>query len=146
MITIALIGCGKKKAQMLSRYCEARNLYESDLFKKRVFHVESRNLPWYILSAKSGLLNPNTQIRTYDQVLSDLTEIERAEWHVGVANQLLTELYFHFNEPKLSGVTVEFHAGEKYCEPLGSILTLLGMNVSRPVKGLGIGKQLAFYS
>ncbi|XZE18768.1 DUF6884 domain-containing protein [Pirellulaceae bacterium SH449] len=145
--TIALVGCSKTKSSLKSHtsYFTARELYTSDLFEKRVVHVESRNLPWYILSAKSGLLKPTTPIRPYDVTFDGLSEIEAAEWHIGVANQLMTELYYEFNSPKLADVTIELHAGAKYCEPLGSILTMFGINVVKPVSSLGIGKQLAFY-
>jgi hypothetical protein len=145
-LTIALIGCSKVKAKAdIYGYIPARDLYISELFKKRVAHVEARGLPWYIISAKSGLLKPTVSIRPYDKTFADLSELETAEWHVDVANQLLTELYYEFNEPKLSAVTIEFHAGVKYCEPLGSILNLLKIKTAKPVSKLGIGKQLEYY-
>lgn len=143
-ITIALIGCAKRK-HVIRDYARARDLYDSDLFRKRVAHVENRNLPWYILSAKSGLLSPTVQIRTYDKVITELSGLEIAEWHVGTANQLFTELYYTFDRTELSGITVELHAGKRYCEPLGAILKLFGVNVVKPVEGLGIGEQLAYY-
>lgn len=143
---IALIGCSKTKTQAgPGGYAAARDLYGSDLFSKRVAHVENRDLPWYILSAKCGLLSPDCMVRPYDKVISDLSEIEVAEWHLGVANQLMSELFYDFRSPKLSSVTVELHAGQKYCEPLATILKLFKINVVLPVAGLGIGKQLEFY-
>lgn len=145
-ITIALVGCSKTKQIVHpGGYAAARDLYTSDLFRKRVDHVESRGLPWYVVSAKSGLLKPTTLLRMYDKTMADLTEIERAEWHIGVANQLLTELFYEFAEPKLSTLTVELHAGAKYCEPLGAILELIGVKVITPVAGMEIGQQLAYY-
>lgn len=149
LITIALVGCSKSKAKRESRhevFTPARDLYVSDLFRKRVSHVESRGLPWYILSAKSGLVNPSTPLRHYDQTMADLSGIERAEWHLGVANQLMTELHYEFGSPDLSSVLIEIHAGVKYCEPLASILSLFGVSITKPVAMLGIGQQLAFYS
>jgi hypothetical protein len=146
MITIALIGCSKTKSvSNPSGYAAARDLYSSDLFAKRVAHIEDRGLPWYILSAKSGLLKPSVLLRSYNATLSELSSIEIAEWHLGVANQLMTELWYEFREPKLSTVTIELHAGAKYCEPLASILELLGVKVIKPVANLSIGKQLQFY-
>lgn len=148
MLTIALIGCSKTKAVQTnpSGFALARDLYDSDLFRKRVAHVEGRKLPWYILSAKSGLLKPTTMLRKYDTTLKDLSDIEVAEWHLGVANQLMTELWYEFNQPKLSALTIELHAGSKYCEPLASILGMFGIKVVKPVANRGIGKQLAYYS
>lgn len=144
---IALIGCGKlKSVKGRDGYTAARDLYDGALFRKRVKHVESRDLPWYILSAKCGLLKPTTSIRMYDQTLADMPEIEFAEWHLGVANQLMTELYYDFRQPKLSSITIELHAGKRYCEPLEGILNLCGIRTARPAAGKGIGQQLAFYS
>ena len=146
-VTIALVGCSKTKlVRDPSGYELARDIYTSDLFRKRKGHVEGRGIPWYILSAKSGLLKPSVPIRNYDAMLGGLSEIELAEWHLGVANQLMSELYYEFSSPKLSDVTVELHAGAKYCEPLGALLSMFGVKVVKPVKGLGIGQQLAFYS
>jgi hypothetical protein len=145
--TIAFVGCSKTKSNIKSPtgFVTARDLYTSDLFAKRVAHVESRDLPWYILSAKCGLLKPTTPIRPYDVTIDDLSEIEAAEWNIGVANQLMTALVYDFDSPKLSDVTIELHAGAMYCEPLASILKMFGVNVVKPVSSLGIGKQLAFY-
>lgn len=147
MTTIALVGCGKLKATPRNGtlYMPARELYISDLFKKRAELMDRLEVPWYVISADGGLIKPDTLVRTYDKAIADLTEIEKAEWHVGVANQLLSELYYTFNSPKLSTVTVEIHAGAKYCEPLSNILNLLGIDTIKPVASLGIGEQLAHY-
>jgi hypothetical protein len=146
MITIALIGCSKTKADAgPSGYLPAQDLYSSDLFAKRVEHVTKRGLPWYILSAKCGLLSPTVQVRPYNTVITDLSDIEVAEWNLGVANQLMSELWYEFDAPKLSSVVVELHAGAKYCDPLGAILKMFGVKVVKPVASLGIGQQLAFY-
>jgi hypothetical protein len=146
VVRIALVGCSKTKMNLSAgRHVEARDLYVSELFKLRRSHVEGRMLPWYILSAKSGLLNPATLVRTYDQPLANLEGVALAEWHIDVANTLMTELVYTFGSSKLSTVTVEFHAGSRYCEPLASVLKLFGIKVERPVAGLGIGQQLAHY-
>jgi hypothetical protein len=115
------------------------------LFRKRVEHVESRGLPWYILSAKSGLIKPSLMLRNYNATMGELSGIEVAEWHLGVANELMSALWYDFRSPKLSSVSVELHAGAKYCEPLGAILQMFGVQVIKPVNSLGIGQQLAFY-
>jgi hypothetical protein len=146
MVTIALIGCSKTKAvTQQHKLIAARDLYISDLFRKRVEHVEKRGLPWYILSAKSGLLKPTVLVRSYDRTLGDSDELELAEWHLGVAGQFMSELCYEFGSPKLSSVAVEMHAGEGYCEPLGAILKMFGVKVIKPVAGRGIGEQLKFY-
>jgi hypothetical protein len=146
-IRIALVGCGKLKSTPRGndKYMPARELYIGDLFRKRAECMDSRDIPWYVVSAKGGLIKPTTMVGTYDKTIDDLTEIEKAEWHVGIANQLLTELYYEFNSPKLSSIVIELHAGKQYCEPLATILGLLGIKTIKPVEGLGIGEQLAHY-
>lgn len=143
MSTIALIGCSSLKSE--GSGIRARNLYQSSLFKKRVAHVERRELPWYVISAHYGLLKPEVQINDYDKALTSLDEIETAEWHLGVASQLMGELHYEFGDPPLKSVTIELHAGADYCEPLGAILSLLGMTIVKPVAKLPIGRQLQFY-
>ncbi len=146
MTTIALIACSKsKKVIGPADWVPAQELYTSDLFQKRVGHVTSRQLPWYILSAKSGVIAPTTMVRSYDQTLRDMSEFEIAEWHAGVVVQLLDKLCYDHRQPSLKTVTFEIHAGSKYVQPLEKMLTLLGIKVVLPVKGLGIGEQLAYY-
>ena len=146
---IALIGCSKKKTteNPFEPMIPARELYCSDLFRKRVDHVESRNLPWYIISAKSGCVSPGTPMRVYDHTMTDKTDqIDVQAWHVGVVNQLIDELYYDLGIRDLRTVLIEIHAGRAYCEPLKSILELIGIEVCTPVFGMGIGEQLGHYS
>lgn len=145
MLTVALIGCSKTKSTK-ARYqeVEAKRLYTSDLFRKRVQFVERRGLPWFIISAKCGLLKPTTMLRDYDATMSELVGLKLLEWHLGVAHKLVVELQ-EFGVSKLSNVTLEFHAGSKYCEPLGSILQQFGVKLSKPTATMGIGQQLAYY-
>lgn len=147
MTTIALIGCSKSK-QPIDRmaWVPARELYTGDLFKKRVAHVESRGLPWYILSAGGGVIAPNVLVRTYDKTLNGMSDFEIAEWHAGVLGNLLESLYYNHGQPSLKSVTFEIHAGKRYSQPLEQLLNVLGIKVVRPVKGLGIGEQLAYYN
>lgn len=147
MVRIALIGCGKTKAVLPvnEQWIAARDLYTSSLFRKRVEHVEARGLPWYILSAKNGIVAPSVSVRTYNQTFEHMMPIEIAEWHLEVAKQLMGELWETFELREVSDVTVEIHAGARYCEPLGKILAMFGVNVVKPVQGLGIGEQLAYY-
>ena len=148
----AIIGCSKEKANIkrLNKHGDdwiaAQDLYVSDLFRKRKAHVESRNIPWFIASAGSGLVAPITPMRTYDKTIADMDAIDRAAWYVGVASELIDRLYYDHDIRDLRHVAIELHAGADYCEPLDKILELLGVEVIRPTKGLGIGQQLAYYS
>lgn len=59
---------------------------------------------------------------------------------------LLDNLYYNHGQPPLKSVTFEIHAGKRYSQPLEQLLNVLGVRVVRPVKGLGIGEQLAYYN
>lgn len=144
----ALIGCSKKKNtnNPFHDMVPARDLYCSDLFKKRVEHIESRGLPWFILSAKCGCINPTTPLRKYDHTIMDKEPIDRAAWHVGAVSQLIDSIYYDHGVRSPSDVCIEIHAGSKYCEPMRKILEILGFEVETPVKGMGIGQQLAYYT
>lgn len=145
----ALVGCSKTKLTTKDPFRDlipARDLYTSDLFKKRVAHVESRDLPWMILSAKSGCIPPRTPVRVYDHTIRDKEQIDLAAWAVGSASQFIDHLYYNHDIRDLRTVAVEIHAGKGYCEPLAGILKLVGCEVILPVRGMGIGEQLAYYS
>ena len=80
-----------------------------------------------------------------------MTPADVAAWHVGVAQRLIEELWEPFNLKesddflKPSELTIEIHAGADYCHPLTEILAAVGIKVELPLKGLGIGEQLAWY-
>jgi len=145
----AFVGCSKTKRTTKDPFRDmmpARDVYTSDLFVKRVAHVESRGLPWMILSAKSGCIAPTTPLRIYDHTISDKEQIDLAAWAVGSASQFIDHLYYNHDIRDLKTVAVEIHAGKGYCEPLAEILKLIGVEVILPVRGMGIGEQLSYYS
>ena len=145
----ALVGCSKKKLNTHNPFrdmIQARNLYTSDLFQKRVAHVEARGLPWMILSAKSGCISPITPLRVYDHTIRDKEQIDLAAWSVGSVNQWIDNLYYDHGIRDLRTVAVEVHAGKAYLNPIAGILKILGVTVYAPVAGMGIGQQLAYYS
>ena len=58
---IILVGCVKKKLGS-DRVIPAKDLYISRLYECRRAYAERYGCPWYILSAKYGLLDPDTKI------------------------------------------------------------------------------------
>lgn len=144
----AIVGCSKMKAtpEPFDPWIPARELYISDLFKKRVAHVESRSIPWFVVSAKSGLVTPGTPLRPYDETLSEKDPIDVAAWHLSVASRLIDELYYSWEIKDFKSIEVEIHAGSRYSQPLDKILEMFGAKVTKPVAGMGIGEQLAYYS
>ncbi len=133
-----LIGCVKEKS---SRGGPARNVYASPLWGFRREYAERRAVPWFILSAKYGLLAPDTHIEPYDLALADLSPPERRAWSRDVLDQ------FKDVTRDLAEKTIEVHAGKLYIEfGLEQGLLQAGAKVSRPLAHIpGIGSQIRWY-
>src|SRR5688572_24263539 len=72
-----LVGCVKSKG---TRSAPARELYQSQLWAGRRQYAEDSGLPWLILSAKYGVLDPDDRVEPYDLALSDLAARSRTQW------------------------------------------------------------------
>ena len=153
---LMLIGCTKGKQDrpynnLTGGRVVPEQLYQSPLFSKRLDYAEVKGLRWAVLSAKYGVWFPRIGLKPYDQTFADMTPADVAAWHVGVAQRLIEELWEPFNLKesddflKPSELTIEILAGADYCHPLTEILTAVGIKVELPLKGLGIGEQLAWY-
>ncbi len=153
---LMLIGCSKTKHEVAFNQktggrVTPQKLYAGQLFSKRVEYATRNRLRWYVLSAKYGVWRPNIELKPYDRTFSDMNTAEVAAWHIGVARHLVEELWEGFNQNvtdgplKPSELTIEIHAGADYAHPLAELLEALGIKVDLPLKGLGIGEQLAWY-
>ena len=129
---IVLISC----VSMKNNYpCKAREMYVSPLFKGAYSYAQKLNADKiFILSAKYGLLEEDTLIEPYNETLNTKKDLEIRAW----ADKVFAELQQKTDVKKDEFV---FLAGEKYRKYLVARLT----NVEIPLKGLGIGKQLAYY-
>ena len=145
---LALVGCSKHKTpnSEKGKFVPAENLYQSQLFRARVDHVTNRKLPWFVLSAKFGLVAPQTPIPKYDHRMEEKNQLDFSAWHIGVVRNLIDTLYDEFNIRDLRTVRIEIHAGRKYSQPLDVILRSVGFYVIRPVESMGIGQQLRYYA
>lgn len=130
-LTVHLVSCVSRKRELA---CAARDLYVSDWFRKARRFAEASGCPWYILSAKHGLVAPAQVIAPYEQTLTTTRAADRRAWGERVAAQLAEAV------PDLSRVV--FLAGERYREFLAPHLAGRGVEVSVPMEGLWIGKQL----
>lgn len=88
----------------------------------------------YILSARHGLLDPQTLIEPYDVTLKTMPRAARLEWGQTTGAQL-------------SGVVkrrdvVSLFCGEEYIEPLRPALDRLGVMVDAPLATLSLGQRL----
>ena len=129
---IVLISC----VAMKNDYpCVAHEMYVSPLFKGAYSYAKKLNADKiFILSAKYGLLDEDTLIEPYNETLNTKKDLEIRAW----ADKVFAELQQKTDVKKDEFV---FLAGEKYRKYLVARLT----NVEIPLKGLGIGKQLAYY-
>lgn len=128
---IALVACvGKKNSIPMP----AQDLYISDWFRKASAYAMRVADEWYILSAKYGLIAPDTVIEPYDETLNRMPVAERRAWAKRVLENLDRVL-----QP---GDQVVILAGKRYRENLVDPIWQMGCSVEIPMEGLGIGKQL----
>ncbi|GGB09213.1 hypothetical protein GCM10011491_41470 [Brucella endophytica] len=131
MTGIFLVSCVKQKR---SEAAPAASLYISDWFRKARAYVEDTGLPWFILSAEHGLLNPAQVIEPYERTLADMRAIERRAWGDRVIEQIKAEI-------GPAPLPLIFLAGRLYREPLAA---WAGSRAVVPMQGLGIGQQKAW--
>lgn len=122
---IGLVACCGQK---LDGSHSAGAIYQSALFLKSKQWVLDHCQQWFILSAKYGLLAPDTMIESYNLTLNTMSAPARREWAARVREQLAPH----------AGARFVVLAGERYCAALD------GLDVERPLRGLGIGEQLAW--
>ncbi len=134
---IGLVGCVKSK---LDRPAQARDLYISPLFQGRRRCVERTCDSWFVLSAKHGLVAPDTVLEPYDQTLKEVGRAERRRWSAAVLSAMKVEL------GSFNSTVFEIHAGKDYrVFGLEDGIRQLGGQVTVPTNRLSLGQQLAFY-
>lgn len=134
---LILVGCVKGKR---TGTFPAKDLYVSALFSGRRRYAETQDCPWFILSAKFGLVGPGELVSTYDATLRRISARERRAWSDGV----LREIGIRY--PTLRGWEIEIHAGKEYYGfGLEAGLERAGARVQIPTEHLGLGQQLAWY-
>jgi len=134
--TVILLGCVKQK---LDHSAPAKELYRSRLWNARRTYAEASGLPWLILSAQHGVLEPDAVIAPYDVALRSLSIAERRGWGEDVVRALARRFV------SLGGMTFEVHAGEPYRRAIEPGLSELGARVEAPLARLSIGRQPAWY-
>ena len=133
---VILVGCVRTKNAVASA---ASELFASPLFAGRRRYAVASGLPWYILSAKFGLLAPDDVIGPYDVYLADQAPDYKRAWGEFVTAQL------EQRERVLRGRTIEVHAGAAYVDPLRAPLAARSAMLVTPVAHLRQGEQLAWY-
>lgn len=135
---IALISCSASK---LNRPAPAHQLYTSPLFRKSVGYATTYCDGWLILSAKHGLVEPDTILEPYDQRLTvEPRQVEGrtipTTWAEGVSRGLADI----FDLPRLWSTTFVVLAGGVYERNLRALVPAITMDF--PLAGMQIGERL----
>jgi hypothetical protein len=134
---VVLVGCVRTKG---SAACAAAELFISPLFERRRQYAMESGLPWYILSAKFGLLAPDDVIGPYDVYLADQSPGYKKAWGEFVTAQLEQRL------PSLRHRAIEVHAGAAYVDPIRAPLAAGGARLAAPLAHLRQGEQVGWYT
>ncbi|AMK26834.1 MULTISPECIES: DUF6884 domain-containing protein [Sphingomonadaceae] len=129
---VFLVACVAAK---LDRPAPARDLYASPWFQKARAYVERQGGAWFILSAKHGLIAPETVIAPYDETLGAMKAGARRLWGARVIEAMAEQID--------AAAPLIVLAGRNYRDPLWPQIE---RRASVPMEGLGIGQQLAWLS
>lgn len=127
---VYLVSCVKRKMPCPA---EAQKLYTSDWFSKARGLVANTGQPWFVLSAKYGLVSPDTVISPYNVTLNTMGVADRRAWADRVKKQMDEMM------PKAGEVVIL--AGVKYRENLMEYLRGRFPRVTVPMEGLRFGPQ-----
>jgi hypothetical protein len=125
---IYFIACSATK---LDRAAPACDLYQGQAFKAARKLAEKHSAEYWILSAKHGLIHPDTVTEPYNDYLGAMTKAQRTQWGAMVCEQI-----------KAAGLTSRaavILAGKHYAAPISHLFPALDL----PLAGLGIGQQLS---
>ena len=138
MYRVAFVGCTKRKRD---GECMAGEMYDpSTLFSLcKQYILQSNYDEWLILSAKYGVLEPETMIQTYDKSLYTMTRNELRAWESRVGGQVFDRLKAIDDD-----IVVDFYCGEIYRKELVKRLRSMNITINEPLKGLGIGRQMQY--
>src|SRR4051812_15330291 len=106
----------------------AGELFRSDGFARAREHAQHSRLPWFVLSAKHGLLDPGEVISPHGIQIDDQPAGYRTAWGEWVVAQLADRL-------QLDGVVVEVHGGVDFAQPLRQPLARRGAALEIPLPG-----------
>ena len=134
---IILISCAKSQHKGRG---PAKDHYNSPLFQKARKYAEESGSPWFILSPKYRLLEPNRTIGWYDVDIADLSPDERRQLSREFVSALLQRV------ASVRGKIIEIHAGKHYIDNgLEDGLREAGAIVRKPLERLRHGERLQWY-
>lgn len=103
-------------------------LFRSPQFAGARAHAEQAGVPWFVLSAKHGLLDPGDVVGPYDVQIDERSGAYRVAWGEWVVAQLSERV-------PLEGATVEVHGGVDFAQPLRQPLARRGAALDLPLPG-----------
>jgi len=106
----------------------AGEMFRSDGFARAREHAVHSRLPWFVLSARHGLLEPGEVISPHAVQIDYQAAAYRTAWGEWVVAQLADRL-------QLDGVTVEVHGGVDFAQPLRQPLARRGAVLDIPLPG-----------
>ena len=130
---VYLVSCVSRKSPTAA---PAREFYVSPWFVAVRVYVEATRAPWFVLSAKYGLVRPGQVLAPYDETLNKMKIAERRAWASRVTAQM--------DELMPTVQTVVVFAGLRYREFLMEYMSQR-WTVEVPLEGLGIGEQLQWF-
>jgi len=134
---VGLVSCVKTKRDEPTT---PKDFYTSPYFEKMRSYAEQHHDDWWILSAKHGLLDPDSDpIEPYDETLSGARVAKKRKW----ADRVFDQLDEHGLLSK--DVTLVFHAGKDYYGELLPLIEGSGFAIEIPTEGLAIGEKQAWY-
>lgn len=145
---VGFVACSSSK---LTRAAPAWQLYTSPLFRLSVAYLTQKVGVdrWYVLSAKHGLVAPETVLEPYDETLTKFGKAERQAWGERVAEQIYAEWRKTGTEWRMQVL-----AGKIYCQPLRTALSakvnpfkvISALRFGEPLDGKAIGERLQWLS
>lgn len=158
---VCLVACGKTKQ---NRAVPAKDMYTGDLFKKSRAWAEQNANEWAILSAKHGLLMPDTVIEPYEQRL--LKNYDDQKWWARKVNDKVFEMWCHgglYRDPVPDSYGYHRVLWNPKHESIPRIIVLAGVDYriafegqfvekewcqripfEAPMRGLELGEQLSW--
>ncbi|WLD92438.1 DUF6884 domain-containing protein [Alkalihalobacillus sp. AL-G] len=132
---VGLLATGRKK---LDHSESVLKFYTSPLFQKSVQYAQKHYARFYFYNAKDGLLLPDDTLEPYDLSIKTFSIMEKKVW----ARKVI-DTFQKYESPE--DIVVSLHGGKVYRDHLEPILEQKGYRYEIPMKGLGIGQQLAWY-
>ncbi|GAA2024982.1 hypothetical protein GCM10009839_23700 [Catenulispora yoronensis] len=121
-VSVILVGGGKAQ---LSEPAAVRDLYASPTFARRRARAEASGLPWFVVSGRWGLLDPDDVLAPYSFSFAAQSVNYRRAWGRFVAEQLCVVSSIG------RGDVVEICASAGYTAALTAPIQYLGAEVRR---------------